>query len=255
MDADGPLTNDEELDAEELVTDTQMVDTVMGLAELSDWCYSHRMSHAIYEGKTYYPCTTTWTDRSDDVPVREWDPNRTCTGYWKCSNGKEDHDDDAPSAGESQDSDDDNPDAPENPRRFKPLVIPDDPDRIIYVFNAHAPLLFKGKPKIELKHHLVIKNMMGKNSDHRGSNHSNLKLDFHLAWEFPPGIYDTYTILAGFWRIKANKYDNQYEAFFPFRYNWYDKEPLDPEEVTKIGKQVYIQGGQARIKPIIDHGS
>lgn len=241
------------MDAEELITDVEVVDTVMGLAELSDWCYSHTMSHTIYEGKTYYHCTTTWTERSSDIPVREWDPDRKCNGYWKCGYEKHGEDDEPAESQDSYDSDDS--DAPEDPRKFKPLVIPEEAEKVIYVFNAHAPLLFKGKPKIELKHYLVIKNIMGKNSDHRGSNHSNLKLDFHLAWEFPPGIYDTYTILEGFWRIKANKYDNQYEAFFPFRYNWYDVSAFGPEDVERISKHVYIQGGQARIKPIIDHGS
>jgi hypothetical protein len=255
MDADGPVTNSGELDAEDLATDVQVVDTVLSLAELSDWCYSHRMSHAIYEGKTYYPCSTTWRDRPDDIPSRAWDPDRKCSGYWKCSNGKEDHDDDSPPELQDTDYDSDDSDAPENPTKFKPLVVPEEPEKVIYVFDAHAPLFFKGKPQIELKHHLVIKNMMGRNSDHRGSNHSNLKLEFSAAWEFPPGIYDTYTILAGFWRIKANKYDNQYEAFFPFSYNWDKEEPLAPGEIDEIEKYVIVQGGQARIKPIIDHGS
>ena len=83
----------------------------------------------------------------------------------------------------------------------------------------------------------------------------NIELDFHDDWTFPAGVYRVCDIIEGAYRIKANKFDNQYEAFFHFSHNGYDEKTMKKDDKDNIQKYIEFDGEYWVVNPVIDHGS
>lgn len=213
---------------------TNTVDDVVTIALLLDHCYQEQgLRYVIHKEKSYYPCNTMWYDRSDDPPDQEHDPNIQCTGY-ECHTG---------------------PWSKDNLH----YVYPDDGDVIKYVFKEDeqarinrsggylslGSLLYFPRP-------ITLVNDMGKNDDHRGSNHINIELDFACNYRISAGIHTLYDIVQGCYRIKHHKFHNQYEGFFTFIY---DDDIVDDKKISELADYIYLAESGWIAKPVIDHGS
>ena len=251
------------------------VDDKYLFAELFDFAYHEcSVNHVIYEGKVYYPCTTTWYSRPKNAPVAEHDPDIECKGYWNC------YEDDVEvlsqklepekkklffelySAEKSRKCDYKNfsklqdlkQEIYEFGERKFPVVIPDRDKPLRYVISG--PNMFKGKEYIYFPQLVFLMNGRGENSDHRGSNHMNIELDFHHDWTFEPGVYRIADVIEGAYRIKGNKFDNQYEAFFNFSHSGYDEKTMKDHDKDNVGKNIeFYDDENWSITPVIDHGS
>ncbi|HMP28127.1 MAG TPA: hypothetical protein PKD85_00920 [Saprospiraceae bacterium] len=193
-------------------------------------------------GERYYPHTTYWTDSSSNRGDN--DPDIKCDGYYghlykdslfeqmeEYKNIIKDLDDNKESDVEYQ----------EFVSKLLGTVKPASWNEVSHVFDFEGKLKYKSFKKIKMAHDLIVTNEMGcLNDDHRGSNHMAVDLDHLFDSEviIKAGVYDVEEVMDIMWRIKGNKFDNNYEMFFT----------LNIENVEFHGGQWYINCG-------VDHGS
>jgi len=185
--------------------DVQVLDSEEDLETLIDFVFQNlTVSHLVWDGKTWYSHSMVgWSSRREDQGDRPWDPDCPCYGYWGHCFDKN-----------AKDKDGD---------RDKDVALPYKPhfvkslEDIVHVFNHDGKGPFKLDTKIKLEHNMNIQNPFGHmNSDHRGSNHLGIEIDhlFEGMVEIKAGTYTVAEFANLAWRVKANKFDNQYEAVF-----------------------------------------
>lgn len=192
-----------------------------------DYC----VSHLKHDGKCWYSHTvSSWRDERW-VPigeVGEHDPDHACHGYW-C------HVWDA----NAEDKDGD-PSADEEPLPYTPLKV-DKVEDFEHVFvSAGRGSAFQLDEVVRLITPWYVTNDMGMNCDHRGSNHLGIYIE-HLhadVVEIPAGDYKFADLANLLWRLKGNKFDNQYEMVCGV-----DRENID------------FQEGILYVSLPVDHGS
>lgn len=150
-----------------------------------------------YKDKIYHPYTTIWYGTCNNIIRGEYDPDHPC----EC------------------DMDDyDNPHGEECSNLINNKIYVQDLSEVTHIFNTDK---FSNK-KVKFNNHLMIMNENGVNLDHRGSNHMKLHINHAFTGKvfIPAGVY-TYKKLANLiWRVKANKFDNNYEMFCTINRNY-----------------------------------
>lgn len=61
------------------------------------------------------------------------------------------------------------------------------------------------------KYIVTLINKCGIDYNHRGSDHTDIELDFHEKWVLKDNFYKTF--VDGLYRIKSHKFENNYEMF------------------------------------------
>ncbi len=217
------------------------VDDVVTIAHLLDYCYQEQtLRYVVHKEKSYYPCNSSWYTRKNDVPVQEHDPNIACYGYEECHFRGE---------WKRIQSLDESPHC----------VYPDDNDVIKYVFveNVSARINVKGGnlalgSLLYFPRPMLLVNNMGKNDDHRGSNHINIELDFEDSYLISSGIHTLYHVLQACYRIKHHKFYHGYEAFLTFIF---DDDIVDARKMAELEESIRINNSGWMVYPVIDHGS
>ena len=192
-----------------------------------DYC----VSHLKWNGKCWYSHTvSTWRDERW-VPigeVGEHDPDHVCYGYW-C------HVWDA----NAEDKDGD-PSADEVPPPYTTQKVAKVEDfEHVFVPQGRGSA-FQLDEVVRLVTPWNVTNDMGMNCDHRGSNHLGIYIE-HLhddVVEIPAGDYKFSDLANLLWRLKGNKFDNQYEMVCTV-----DRENVD------------FQDGTMYVSLPVDHGS
>jgi hypothetical protein len=220
------------------------LDDPISLAQIMDFAYLNCIvSHVTHQRMEYYPFNTLWYKRPVDLLEREHDPNLTCDG---------------------DESD-------ECETREDDILIPDPGESIIYHFNTvdrkfqgdgginygKAKMVMFEKSLVYLPHAVRLINKRGMNHDHRGRNHANIMLDLHKEYTIPAGIHSVYDIVQSCFRIKGNKFENNYEMFCSFLDEDFDpKQPKD-EDLKDICDVIVFDSKKCewKVSPNIDHGS
>jgi hypothetical protein len=191
-----------------------------------DYC----VSHLEWQGKSWYSHTVNSWREKRWVPigeVGEHDPDHVCYGYWS-------HVWDA----NAEDKDGDPND--KEPFPYTPLKVAKVEDfRHVFVSEDRG-CAFQLDEVVRLITPWYVSNDMGMNCDHRGSNHLGIYIE-HLmedAIEIPAGDYKFADLANLLWRLKGNKFDNQYEMVCTV-----DRENLD------------FQDGTLYVELPVDHGS
>lgn len=188
----------------------EIVDSTYSIIEVINCAFrDYEVSHLVWEEKSWYSHNLPGWREERWVPsgqVGEHDPDHPCYGYWG-------HVFDAKA--EDKDGDPDE----EVPLPYKPLQVEkiDDVKHIFVSTRVKRSPTFDLQRKICLLRTWHIVNDSGLNDDHRGSNHLGIDIDhlFDGSVDIDPGVY-TFAELANLiWRVKANKFDNQYEMVFP----------------------------------------
>jgi hypothetical protein len=213
------------------------IDSTISIARLLDFAYYDcSLQSVTYKDKTYYGRTTMWYTRPDVAPISNDDPNLPCKGYSSCD------DDDEESEG-----------------GYK--VYPEDYKLIRYNMALHIPnnswafalLSYLEHRFVYLPHSIILHNDMGLNDDHRGKDHFNIEVDFHDDWTIEKGVHSIQDIVQACYRIKGNKLNNQYEAFFRFIHNDFKEDELNEKLKNNISFDATDNVWDAT--PVIDHGS
>jgi len=143
-----------------------------------------------YKDRIYYPYNTIWYGPDNDIIRGEYDPDHPCICHM---------------------DDYDNPHGEECSNLINNKIYVQDLSEIKHIFRKNK----WSNKKIKLRRHLMIVNENDVNHDHRGSNHMKLNINHAFTGKvfIPEGVY-TYKKLADLiWRVKANKFDNNYELF------------------------------------------
>lgn len=249
-------------------SETLAINTIEELARLCDWCFhENKIKYVDCSGRSYYPCTTNWYSRDPAAPIRAWDPDIECKGYSYCRVHKpEDHLDAllpadreaflemkaAKEAGEDYD--------PEYYQDLKETMYrnlnrpyfyyPEKHEEIKYAF--YEPPIYKGVDKVLFLKEIVARNVQGPAiEDHRGSNHIHIDLlsDWKEQVRFPAGSYTLEEIRQRLWKLKWNKFNNQYECVCHFI-------PVEPPNPKFLEEFIRERGsGVWLIELYVDHGS
>jgi hypothetical protein len=258
------------------------VDDPVSVAQLLDFAYQGCiLSHVTYQGREYYPCDTYWCERPPDVPgMRDYDPNLKC----EASSFEYDLERFLQRLGQ--------PDKQKwislqetgvtceqlrsifktlpqmCPFYFHTPTIPSNPEQVMYHFDVADPnamgyvrrrlgkavMLFQECSLVYLPHAMQLVNDTGVNEDHRGRNHMNIELDWHGEYTIPAGIHSVYDIVQSCFRIKGNKFENNYEHFCRiFDADDFDSE--NSEDMKELLEVVDFDGSEWIVTPSIDHGS
>jgi hypothetical protein len=257
------------------------LDNPVSIAQLLDFAYQECiLSHVTYQGREYYPCDTYWCERSLGLPERDYDPNLKCEA--SCFEydlerflqrlGQPDKQKwcDLREAGTSNQ---------QLMAIFKKLpqmcpfyfhtpTIPSNPEQIMYHFDVADPnamgyvrerfgkaiMVFQRCSLVYLPHTVQLINNAGVNDDHRGRNHLNIELDWHGEYTIPAGIHSVYNIVQSCFRIKGNKFENNYEHFGRiFDADDFDSE--NSEDMEELLGVVDFDGSEWIVTPSIGHGS
>ena len=192
-----------------------------------------RVESITWNGLKWKSWSTVWRDRRESDNT-EWDPDCKCTGYWHCDYQGGD--------GESSDCECDD-------QARRPLIEPKKVEKIedirhnfvsadcrnngnwvpFIVNNAlpgQPPYMVDFTEKKGLNNTLfrldstwvVMNDNDCLNEDHRGSNHMGIEFDhlFNGTIEIPAGTYTGDELGNLLWRVKGNKFDNQYEMYLRF---------------------------------------
>lgn len=272
----------------ELKSRALSIDNARSIAELIDFSYhENELTYVIYDNKSYFPRTNTWTSRSVDnfdnmqmIPElflkhgtvdqykcdldRSHDPNIICNGYSDCEYESESQyllaknslDKDELNRWEElkeMDNEEDLSSSDEQELRELTSEIMLDPiepeDLIKYVFNNNKILTYKNYELVYFPNDVKIYNNMGINDDHRGSNHYNIQLDYSEEYTFDKGFHSIYDIVQGCFRLLSHKNDGNYEMICNFIHE-------DEEDDNNIESNItQTKSGDWIVSLIIDHGS
>jgi len=231
--------------------DTITIDTAFDIAKILDFAYHECFMHFVtFKGKSYYPCDTQWYKRDDKNREGDasHDSNNVCTGYFDCYDSEEFLEkfasllkgEDLVKYHKLKTSKKSYSDwsritdliveaAHEQEDSLSKIAQPRKEDgQIRYSFQTCVTgrclslTNYQGFTNVKLNHNLCITNDMGfENSDHRGSNHVNINLnyDFNGQITIPAGELTIQEFVEKCYRIKGNKFDNQYELFCHFTKN------------------------------------
>lgn len=203
------------------------------IAEFIDFVFHElEVSHLLWNGKSWYPWDTYYRTRPKNLEFRDWDPDHVCYGYWNHKWNKDD------------DSDDESVEDPPGIQKVKNI------EDFRHVFEFIGEETFKGATEIVLPRDITVINDFGCiNADHRGSNHMWIDIDgvFDGTVEISAGKYSISDLANLIWRVKGNKFDNQYEAVFHFIYECEDNNDYE-NYITLEDEKWYVN-----LK--MDHGS
>ena len=114
---------------------------------------------------------------------------------------------------------------------------------------------FQGCSLVYLPHAMLLINKLGRmNPDHRGQNHMNIVLDWHEEFLIPAGIHSVYDIVQSCFRIKGNKFENNYEMFC----RMIDEDDLEnnkSEVLEELSNYIDFDDSEWFVTQCIDHGS
>lgn len=204
-----------------------------------------RLESVTYEDLTYYNRSNKWYDRPKGVS-RPHDPNYCCDGYMTCQLGIDEYR--SQKHGHVIYEDDGGDDDDEIAVKSSRLELPDDVDEITYNLS-HTPddadsgfydtTSYDGgssetSPGMELAFYELIMTTIGKkslndvkilskkclrlqnshgiNTDHRGSDHTKIILDFHDEFELENNC-TLYKFADACYRVKSHKFDYWYELY------------------------------------------
>ena len=258
------------------------LDDPVSIALMLDFAYQDCIvSHVTYQGQEYYPCDTFWFERPEDVPERDYDPNHECDADMfdydmECFLRKlAPIDKEKWIAHEKIGSSYEELKTifPKLPKMCSlyfhpPSVVPDEPEEIIYHFDVADPdamgcprrrlgkavMEFRGCSLVYLPHAMLLINKVGRmNPDHRGQNHMNIVLDWHEEFLIPAGIHSVYDIVQSCFRIKGNKFENNYEMFC----RMIDEDDLEnkSELLEELSNYIDFDDSEWFVTQCIDHGS
>ena len=124
------------------------------------------------------------------------------------------------------------------------LHTPKDSSEIEHIFYDDSVCVYETYPFkiVKVMEKWVVSNGEGINLDHRGSRLGHFSLDLSRCdndtVEIEPGVYEVDKLADILWRLKYNKFDNQYEM------------------ITGLDKdRSEIKDGTAYIQLYVDHGS
>ena len=261
------------------------LDDPISIAYMVDFAYQGCIvSHVTYQGREYYPCDTYWCERPAHLPTQDYDPNLKCDAddgvkgklKWFVKGLSQPDKDKWLSLQQAGTSCYEElatifEGLPEMcPFYFHPPVIPNNSEQFIYHFDVADPnamgyarkrlgaalMVFQGCSLVYLPHAMQLVNDQGMNGDHRGRNHLNIELDWHQEYIIPAGMHSVYDIVLSCFRIKGNKFENNYENFSSFiGYDGID--PDDPEDMAELSEVIDFDFDDSEwiVTPAIGHGS
>jgi hypothetical protein len=161
-------------------------------------------SHVIFNGLPYYERTNMWgSDLPSGIERLSYDVDVECKGYWsgECE-----------SAGEDIIN-------PKNSDKVSYVIKYLDTGAIIGREDVNDEDFIKKMPDYDSEKvllvgykKLIVRNPVGVNRDHRGSDHCKIKLKYHKA--IIKKDYITLRELCDiFYKIKSHKWDNHYEMY------------------------------------------
>jgi hypothetical protein len=205
--------------------------------------FNLQVSHVEYDNKSYYPWSTIWYDRPENIKndtSRTHDPNHECFGYDEHEWYNDEY---------NEYKKDENDYITDELEKSK-IIIKNEKDIKInfikdtctdnWIDSELSKELHDGDDDVYLSRDVTIFNDIGRiNQDHRGSNHFALDISslFRKKVHIPKGTHNFYDLARIAWQIKGNLFDNQYELVIGSKGNTFE---------TKDGFLVNIG---------IDHGS
>lgn len=226
------------------------IDTRLKIAWLMDICYNGGIISYVQcrgkgnETKDYYPCGTLWYDRPSGAPRRGHDPNYRCRGVNKC----------IPIDtvfGEAWEREEMEEVLPFDEKlnicaTSDAYIIPKEDEHLRYIFKPFDE--FEAQwyacdilDLIYLPRALKLINIIGKNPYHEGSDHINIKLDFHDSWTIEAGVHTICNIMDACYRVKHNKFCSTLEVYIPFALRDLDSKLVAVKngQITPRNKKLY----------------
>lgn len=196
------------------------------------------VSHLEWNGKTWYPWTTFFSKHPQDTKERPWDSDCECHGYWGCIYDAS-----------KKDQDGVDREWEEPPIQKQEVVELNDIKHIFKLSHQGKSLDFRGRSRVKVVKDWQLQNDQGcLNPDHRGSNHMGIEIDSIFSGDelIPAGEYNVLDLADLIWRIKANKFDDQYEMVLT----------MTPDDGSEIDDEVIqIEPDIVYINVPVDHGS
>jgi hypothetical protein len=193
-----------------------VLDSAIDIAEFITYAWQQTVSHIEWDGKKWYPWTTSWTGTKETRG--DHDPDFPCHGYYEHALVEDEEDGDA---------------YEEAAQAKMSKKQPKDISEIRHRFDHEDSRHWYGSDKVVLRNKWFVQNPYGGiNDDHRGSNHLALDLDrlYIENVEIEPGTYTVLDLLDLLWRTKGNKFNNQYELFCRLFYPMNSPPTPDEEE-------------------------
>jgi hypothetical protein len=126
-------------------------------------------------------------------------------------------------------------------------------EELLEAYNS-SEMLFRGSSLVYLPHSIKLFNKHGLPLSHEGSDHMNIRLDFHSEYVIPAGVHSVYNIVQSFYRIKGNKFENFYEELNMIL------EPCEEENkeemkcyLKAVAEKIYLEENMWIVCPVVSH--